>query len=65
MSRKVPGYEVDSLTTKVSFETKGAMHMAALRNNVRSGSRFLSKGVGTQIVITLAFDTVEKSVVAM
>ena len=39
--------------------------MAALRNNVRSGSRFLSKGVGTQIVITLAFDTVEKSVVAM
>ena len=64
MSRSVPGYEVDSLTTKVSFETNGAIPVAALRNSVRSGSRLLSSGVGTQIVITEALETSETSIVA-
>ena len=59
MSRNVPGYEVDSLTTSVSFETYGAIPIAALRNSVRSGSRFSSNGVGTQIVITEARETAE------
>ena len=64
-SLNVPGYEVDSLTTNVSFETKGAIPVAALRNRVISGSRLSSNGVGTQIVITEACATVEKSVVAL
>ncbi len=65
MSRSVPGYEVDSLTTKVSFETYGAIPVAALLSKVRSGSRFSSNGVGTQIVITEAVLTEEKSLVAL
>jgi hypothetical protein len=42
----------------------GAIAVAALRSNDRSGSRFSSKGVGTQMVMTEAFETLEKSVVA-
>ena len=64
-SRRVPGYDVDSLTTKVSSATKGAIPVAALRNNVKSGSRLSSNGVGTQIVITEALATSENSVVAL
>ena len=65
ISRSVPGYEVDSLTTRVSFDRYGAIPVAALRNGARSGSRLSSNGVGTQIVITEASVTVEKSVVAL
>ena len=64
-SRNVPGYDVDSLTTNVSFETNGAISVAALRNRVMSGLRLSSNGVGTQIVITEAFSTMENSVVAL
>ena len=53
-SRNVPGYEVDSLTTKVSFDTYGAIPVAAFRNIVISGLRWSSSGVGTQIVTTEA-----------
>jgi hypothetical protein len=64
-SRNVPGYEVDSLTIKVSFATNGANSVTALRSKERSGSRFSSSGVGTQIVTTEALLTIEKSVVAL
>ena len=64
-SRIVPGYEVDSLITSASFETNGAILIAALRNRERSGSRLSSNGVGTQIAITEACVILEKSVVAL
>jgi hypothetical protein len=65
ISRNVPGYEVDSLTTRVSFETNGAIALVAVCNSERSGCRFPSSGVGTHIVMTLALDTKEKSVLAL
>jgi hypothetical protein len=63
--RNVPGYEVDSLTNKVSFETNGAIAVTAFLRIDRSGSRFSSNGVGTHIVITDAAATSEKSVLAV
>ena len=57
ISLNVPGYEVDSLITKVSLETNGAISDAALRSNASSGSRSSLRGVGTQIAITDASET--------
>ena len=65
MSLRVPGYDVDSLTTRVSSETYGAIPIVAFCKRERSGSRLTSRGVGTQIVITEAAQTLEKSVVAI
>ena len=63
-SLSVPGYDVDSLKTKVSLEIYGAIPLVALRKRDRSGSRFSFSGVGTQIAITEASAALEKSVVA-
>ena len=49
-SSVVPGYVVDSRTTKAPFARCGAIARPVSRINERSGSRFLFSGVGTQMM---------------
>ena len=63
-SSVVPGYVVLSSTTSWPFRRLAAIALVVSSTAVRSGSRDLSSGVGTQMMITSASRSRVKSAVA-
>ncbi|QII10988.1 hypothetical protein KsCSTR_16080 [Candidatus Kuenenia stuttgartiensis] len=64
-SSVVPGYVVDSRTISCHLQIFPAMVFVVLKTYDISGSRYLSSGVGTQMMIQSIADNLEKSVVGV